>query len=497
MSTGVETTPALEPLRYPEQDPKLASKKFLDLLSIVGPGFILASVTIGNGEIFQATRGGAVFGYTILWTFIFGAIFKAVVVYAAARYMVITGEHPFARMGHVIPGFTKSGVGRHWLATFFGVLAAVCFPAWCVAYILALSQWTPWVITGSQEPWLWAGIAWSLIAYITLWVKDFSKVENLQTAIVGLLIVFSIIALIVANPNWGHVLQGLFVPEVPSEYPGWVQEKFPDVAAKAIPVEILSYLGALGGGIYDYIGYIGTFREKDWGMLGRADNTEINLQLQALGKDEQIPIAMDDENLERCATGVKAAKIDSVTSFIAVGIFAVTFMVLGTVVLGADGAQQVPADNNILTEQAAFFTNVHPILKYLYMVAIWCAFWGSQQALLTVTYPYTVREAFSPAFPVLNNPKHWQKLRIIVATYTLGIAIILALTGASYTAVIGFAGILGGVFALGLWGFCLLRAEYKVLPKQLRMKPLIQVILVIASIAMTVMGIVGLIGFFS
>ena len=126
MSTGVETTPILEPLRYPEQDPKLASKRFLDLASIVGPGFILASVTIGNGEVFQATRGGAVFGYTILWTFVLGAIFKATVTYAAGRYMVITGEHPFARMGHLLPGVGQRGIGRHWLAVFFGTLAAVC-----------------------------------------------------------------------------------------------------------------------------------------------------------------------------------------------------------------------------------------------------------------------------------------------------------------------------------------------------------------------------------
>ena len=222
MSTGVETTPILEPLRYPEQDPKLASKRFLDLASIVGPGFILASVTIGNGEVFQATRGGAVFGYTILWTFVLGAIFKATVTYAAGRYMVITGEHPFARMGHLLPGVGQRGIGRHWLAVFFGTLAAVCFPAWSVAYILALSQWTPWVITGSQEPWLWAGIAWSLIAYVTLWVKNFSFVENLQTAVVGLLVFFSVVALVVSQPDLGAMVRGLFLPEIPSAYPEWV-----------------------------------------------------------------------------------------------------------------------------------------------------------------------------------------------------------------------------------------------------------------------------------
>ena len=495
MSTGVETTPVLEPLRYPEQDPKLASKRFLDLASIVGPGFILASVTIGNGEIFQATRGGAVFGYALVWTFVLGAIFKATVVYSAGRYMVITGEHPFARMGHLIPGIGTKGIGRHWLAVFFGVLAAVCFPAWSVAFLLALSQWTPWVITGSQEPWLWSGIVWSLIAFATLWVKNFGFVEKLQTIIVGFLIFFTIIAFILAQPDIGGVLRGM-IPEIPQEYPDWVQQKFPDVAAVAIPVEILAYIGALGGGVYDYIGYIGTLREKDWGMLGRADNAEINLQLQALGKGEQMPIALDPENLAKAGYGVKAVKIDSVSSFVAVGIFAITFMVLGNVILGTDALQEVPGNNNILTAQAAFFTSIHPILKYLYLVAMWAVFWGSQQALLTTTYPYTFRESFAPAFPALADPKNWQKVRFGVASYTLGIAIILALTGASYTVVIAFAGILGGVFGLGLWGFLLLLAEHKVLPKQLRMKPFLQVLLLISALVMTVMGFVGLVQFF-
>jgi len=494
MSTGVEQ-PVLEPLRYPEQEPKLSSKKFFDLLSIVGPGFILASVTVGNGEIFSATRGGAIFGYTILWTFLFGAIFKATVTYAAGRYMVITGEHPFQRMGHLLPGVGTSGIGRHWLAVFFGILAAVCFPAWCVAYILALGQWTPWTFTGQSGNWLWAGILWGLIAYATLWIKNFSVVENLQTVIVGIMVFFSLIAVFVSTPNWGGVLEGL-LPQVPSNYPDWVQADFPSVAARAIPMEIISYLGALGGGLYDYIGYVGTFREKTWGMLGRSDNAEINAQLQALGPGQLIPIAQDEENLDRARLGVKAVKIDAVTSFIAVGIFAMTFMILGTVILGTDGVRQVPSDTNILEEQARFFTNIFPVLKYLYQLAIFCAFWGSMQALLTTTYPYTFREAFSPAFPALNDPKNWFKVKLAVATYTLGTAIILAISGVSYTVVISFAGILGGVFALGLWAFILLYTEHKVLPANLRMKPLMQVILAISGVAMTVMGVVGLIQFF-
>ena len=62
----------LEPLVYPEPERRLSSGRFLDILAFMGPGMILASATIGNGEIFAASRGGAVFGYAIAWTFFFG-----------------------------------------------------------------------------------------------------------------------------------------------------------------------------------------------------------------------------------------------------------------------------------------------------------------------------------------------------------------------------------------------------------------------------------------
>ena len=492
MSTDAQAQ-LLEPLRYPEQDKRLTSGRFWDLLTIVGPGFILASVTIGNGEIFSATRGGSIFGYALIWTFLLGAVMKAAVVYAGARYTVITGEHPFARFGHVLPG-GKSGLAKHWLASFIGVLAAVCFPAWIVAYILAMAQWTPWTFgIGDGSPILLIGIAWGFIAWLTLFVKNFGVVEKFQTFVVLIMVVFSLIAVVIAQPDWLGILKGI-IPTVPSEYPDWVVQNFEKVASRSIPLEVISYLGALGGGVYDYIGYLGTFREKSWGMLGRPDNAEINLKLQALDPKSEFPIDTDEENMARCAAGVKAAKIDSVVSFVAVAIFAVTFMILGTVILGAQHA--IPNDTNILKDQAQFFTMIHPSLKYLYQLAIWCAFWGSMQALITVTYPYTIREAFAPAFPALANPANWPKVRAAVASYTFGAAVILAVTKVSYTDAISFAGILGGVFALGLWGLIQLRVESVTLPSQLRMKLVMRVIVAISSAIMLIMGLVALVQFF-
>lgn len=493
MSTDTQTL-QMEPMRYPEQDPKLTSGRFKDLLTIVGPGFILASTTIGNGEIFSATRGGSIFAYALIWTFLLGAVMKAAVVYAGGRYIVLTGEHPFARFGHVLPGGSK-GISKHWFASFMGVLAAVCFPAWIVAYILAMAQWTPWSFNiGDGEPQLWMGIAWGVLAWLTLFVRDFSMIEKFQTIIVLVMVVFSLIAVVVAQPDWLAVFKG-FLPTVPSAYPDWVVADYPKVASRTIPLEVISYLGALGGGVYDYIGYLGTFREKTWGMLGRPDNAELNLKLQALDPKKPFPIAMDEENLGRSAAGVKAAKIDTVVSFIAVAIFAVTFMILGTVILGTN--HSIPNDTNILKDQAAFFTLIHPSLKYLYQLAIWAAFWGSMQALITVSYPYTIREAFAPAFPALNDPKNWFKVRTAVATYTFGVAVILAITNVSYTTAISFAGILGGVFALGLWGLIQLRVEAATLPPELRMKPTMRIIVLISSAVMLVMGLIALWQFFA
>ena len=40
---------------------------------------------------------------------------------ACAATITLTGEHPFARWGHIFPG--PKGRGKHWLALFLGGLA--------------------------------------------------------------------------------------------------------------------------------------------------------------------------------------------------------------------------------------------------------------------------------------------------------------------------------------------------------------------------------------
>jgi predicted nucleic acid-binding protein len=54
-------------IRYPEVTEALKSRNIWQMLKFFGPGAIIASLTIGGGETLFASRGGAIFGYTLIW----------------------------------------------------------------------------------------------------------------------------------------------------------------------------------------------------------------------------------------------------------------------------------------------------------------------------------------------------------------------------------------------------------------------------------------------
>ena len=70
----------------------------LDWLKVFGPGAIIASLTIGTGELIFSSRGGAIFGYRILFLFVVISLLKWGLVVASSRHMVLTGVHPYQRM---------------------------------------------------------------------------------------------------------------------------------------------------------------------------------------------------------------------------------------------------------------------------------------------------------------------------------------------------------------------------------------------------------------
>src|SRR5262245_12054814 len=101
----------------------LLSRNPLAWLTVFGPGVVIASLTIGAGEIIFSSRCGALFGYRLLWFFALILLFKWVLVFSTARHIVLTGGHPFERWME-LPG------PRGWFPLVLFVLAVISFPIW-------------------------------------------------------------------------------------------------------------------------------------------------------------------------------------------------------------------------------------------------------------------------------------------------------------------------------------------------------------------------------
>ena len=66
-------------------------------------------------------RGGAIFGYRLLWIFLLVGLLKWILAYSSMRHMILSGGHPLERWTS-IPG------PKGWVHLFIFITAAVAFP---------------------------------------------------------------------------------------------------------------------------------------------------------------------------------------------------------------------------------------------------------------------------------------------------------------------------------------------------------------------------------
>lgn len=457
-------------LTFPPLSRELRSNRPLDLLKLFGPGAIIASVTIGSGETLFASRGGAVFEYAIAWCFVFGLVMKGIQVYTATRYITLTGEHPMA--------FWAKLPGPHaWFPICFGALTLISFPFFLSSLPVMLGSLAQWIL-GAGSPQVW-GTFFVLLAILVTFVQSYSTLERIQTVIVGVLLVGILMAAVVSDPSWLGLLEGIFVPVIP-EYAAWVQTGYPAIAARPSWVEVMTYLGVVGGGTQDYIGYVGMLREKGWGRLGAQEADE-----EPVAAGEQVPLSENPEEVKTGLAWLKAPFTDIMVSFSAVLIFSLAFMILGATVLYRQ--QLIPDGFDLLSLQAQFLTQFHPMLLYVYQVGIFTAFFGTIYGAYEL-YTRTAYECLRPISPVFRRMP-LSKVRNGVVGYTGVVGLVLIWTGWNPIALITPVSILTGVFMCGIWCFVMLWTDRRFLPTPYRMGTGLTVLNVLAGTLMFLFGL--------
>ena len=344
----------------------LVARNPLAWLALFGPGAIIASLTIGTGELIFSTRGGALFGYRILFLFLFVSLLKWVLVFSAARQMVLSGAHPYRRMMD-LPG------PRGWLTLVFFLLAIACLPIWVSFHCGVTGNFLAW-ITNTQEvlhggaDYLW-GTAVLLGVIVLVSTKGYAAMERIQIFLVIGMLACAIATLILYKPDWVELIKGALLPQT-LQYPEWLSATYPEIARHSIWVETSRYVGVIGGASYDYLAYASFLREKNWGNAAAGPLTRY--QLDALAADAQAP----------ARSWVRAPLVDLTLSFLLVVAFSAVFVASGAIVLAPQ--QRIPDESHLLDMQAEFVTSIHPALLPLYVVAVLLTMLGTAYGTVEV-----------------------------------------------------------------------------------------------------------------
>lgn len=479
---------------YPDPPRFLSRLSPRHLIRYLGPGVIIASVTIGNGELVWASRSGAIFGYTLLWCFLYAGTFKAIQVYSAARHITLTGEHPLATWAR-LPGPPM------WFPLLIVLPAVMLMPVAFSALPETLGGFVHRTIglalegadVGPWEHFEWWENVWgtAVLALCTsLAVRSsYALVERVSAIVLGTLMLCVGVSVIVYQPALGELIRGLFVPGTPT-YPNWVlaapyAEEF---GGRTPWLEISVYLTAVGGGAYDYIGYIGMLREKQWGVAVGPPISKEELTSAVTGQDAK-------ENCRRARVWCRAPLLDATLSFFFVILVTLLFAILGTVVLHS--AEVIPRNTDLLTQQERF---LHPNLAWLYRVAVLLAFLGTLYGAFAV-YRHTFLESLSVIAPRWRQ--RWTEKRwghVIFCYCVVGGLTMVWLPKVIAGDIVGritFGSLLSGATSCGLWCFVMLWTNHVRLPKELRMGRIGWLLVLASGVGMTLLGLQTIIAYFT
>lgn len=464
VSPGVKPPPAA-----------LLSKNPLAWLTVFGPGAVIASITLGSGELIFSSRGGALFGYRILFLFVLISVLKWGLVFAMSRHTILSGVHPYTRMMD-LPG------PRGWFPLMLLIIASVTTPVWAGFFPGILGNFTSWV-TGTQEQfngaidYLW-GLPF-LIAVVTLSLTGgYTALERVQMAIVATMMVCAIISLILYKPDWLELLKGAVIPQ-PYTYPEWLAEspvkQIREIANTSEWVETTRYVGVIGGAGFDYLAYTAWIREKHWGWAGIGEASP--QELEGIADDVHHPARI----------WTRAPLADCAISFGLVVVFSAVFVASGVIVLGPEHA--IPTGDNFLEMQSKFVTGIHPWLKPLYIAGAYLTMFGTAYGTfeIGVTVFREIVRAMTPQFA----DRHYARLKSIAvlwcgagAMLVLGWSFVYTLTGGEDARVLlkilTPVNLFTGVLSCGLLCFIMPWMDWRFLPKKLRM-PVWLVLLNVAS----------------
>ena len=340
-------------------------RKYLRYLSFFGPGAIIASVTIGQGQLILGPQIGAWSDLRLLWLITIN-VASYIIAYLSCRYTLLTGLNMMDVFSTKLRGL---------LNILFIVIMLIFIPLFAATIVTSLGQSLAWIF-GFGDYLFW-GISFALLAVILAVVGRYRLLEYTQLAFVFILAVGAIISVaMIRDLNLLDIVPHFFTIGDFPRYPEWVYEI--GEATKPIPLLVLGYLGTLTITIVTLISYTGWVKVKGWGIFkGKRDPEKLSKELFSIykrsGKVDYL--SPDEEEVRKAVMLTRPVLIDLSLAFIFVSLASAAYMIAGYYLLGP--RHELPTDMDLLRRQALIFSSISPWLKPLYQVSVFFALFGT------------------------------------------------------------------------------------------------------------------------
>lgn len=446
-----------EPPEVVRQPPSL--RKYLRYLLFFGPGAILASMTIGQGQLILGPQIGAWAGYALLWLITLN-IGSYVVAYVGTRFTMMSGISTMDMFALK----TRGG----WINWLIIAIMAVFVPTFAAAIITTLGHSLAWIF-GVGHYLVW-GVSFSLLAALLALLGRYKVLEVSQAFFVAVLGIGAIASVAVLRPDLFNILPRFaFIGNVP-EYPPWV-DGITDFSKTPIPLSMLGYLGTLTISIVPLVGYLGWVKVKKWGIFrGSADPDGLSERLFARyrrqGSMGYLP--RERREIKKSRLLLKPLAVDLAIAFVIVSLVSAAYMIAGAQLLGP--LQKIPTDVNLLKEQAIIFSNMAPWLKPLYQVSVAFALFGTVYSAFEAASRMLFEVGKTVRVSIGKLPYKRFMLYFLIYVLALGIPLaVLMYAGLSVLLVLSITLLFIGVVSVVIYGAGVIYLSQTVLPRAYRL----------------------------
>ncbi len=455
-------------IRYPEPDRVLTQKpsivKYLRYLLFFGPGAVLVSMTVGQGQLIIGPQIGAWAGYSLLWIVSIN-IGSYILGYISCRFLMISG----LSLMDIFAIKTRKG----WFNWVLIIIMAVFIPVFAATIIITLGHSVQWIV-GGGEPIIW-GVMCCLIAALFILAGRYRFLEVTQAFFVAVLSIGAIISVFMIEPDILNIIPNFFNVGYFPQYPAWV-DSVEGFTKTPIPILMLGYLGTLTITMIPVVGYIGWIKLKKWGIFRnqKDPNKFSHSLLEKYVKKDKIDYLPDDKGeVKKSRILLKPLKVDLGLAFILVSIISAAYVIAGAKLLGP--RHIIPSDLNLIRTQAVIFTEIAPWLEPLFKVSVFFAFFGTMYAGFEAASRmlYETGRSISKKVENMQYVNFIRILIVLILGVGIPLAIIMSFFGLSFFLVLSLTLMFLGVISVVIYGAGALYITQTVLPEKYRLHPII------------------------